>query len=319
MSYLLSDHLGSTSLTVDSAGNVTSEMRYSPWGDTRFTSGTSPTNYRFTGQRQESSFGLYFYNARWYDSSLGRFAQADTIIPGGVQGYDRYAAMNNNPIKYTDPTGHTAWQGDGGEGKIHCDLDCLRARRADKQEMSCTYHLCSDTNLYALGWQNFGQAWSIYFNPNATLWQRWLAGTYMSAWGGYHVIGAAGTIVLAAEAIVPGSMACVANPACEERATTEVEHGITVLGRWSANRDVANDIGGKYLNIPMETWDSLDEVGRWALNQQWLDDAIARGDTFILASKFADAGTSYFFQELQYLFEKGYTMATSQYYLIPPP
>lgn len=28
-------------------------------------------------------------------------------MPGGVQGLDRYAYVNNNPLKYTDPTGHT--------------------------------------------------------------------------------------------------------------------------------------------------------------------------------------------------------------------
>ncbi len=45
---------------------------------------------------------------------LGRFAQADTIVPVGVQGYDRYAYVNNNPVRYTDPSGHAAWQGDDG-------------------------------------------------------------------------------------------------------------------------------------------------------------------------------------------------------------
>ena len=47
-----------------------------------------------------------FYNARWYDPALGRFAQADSIVPGGVQGLDRYAYVNNNPMRYTDPSGH---------------------------------------------------------------------------------------------------------------------------------------------------------------------------------------------------------------------
>ena len=51
-------------------------------------------------------FGLMYYNARWYDPYLNRFAQADTIVPGGVQGLDRYAAMDNNPVKYSDPSGH---------------------------------------------------------------------------------------------------------------------------------------------------------------------------------------------------------------------
>jgi hypothetical protein len=55
-----------------------------------------------------------FYNARWYDPYITHFTQADTIIPGGVQGLDRYAAMNNNPVKYSDPSGHMADQGDAG-------------------------------------------------------------------------------------------------------------------------------------------------------------------------------------------------------------
>ncbi len=57
----------------------------------------------------ESSFGLYYYGARWYDPALGRFVQADTIVPEASQGsqaWDRYAYVNNNPLRYTDPTGH---------------------------------------------------------------------------------------------------------------------------------------------------------------------------------------------------------------------
>ena len=107
--YTLSDHLGSTSLTTDANGNKIAEMRYKPWGEVRYQTGDSHTDRTYTGQRSYSSdFGLMFYNARWYDPVIGRFAQADTIIPGGVQGYDRYAYVNNSPIMYADPTGHSA-------------------------------------------------------------------------------------------------------------------------------------------------------------------------------------------------------------------
>ena len=53
-------------------------------------------------------FGLMFYNARWYDPALGRFAQADSIVPPGAQGLDRYAYANNNALSYIDPDGHFA-------------------------------------------------------------------------------------------------------------------------------------------------------------------------------------------------------------------
>jgi RHS repeat-associated protein len=107
--YLLGDHLGSTSLTTDTNGIVVSEMRYKAWGETRYASGTTPTQYQYTGQYSYTAeFGLYFYNARWYDPALSRFAQADTIIPPGVQGWDRYAYTRNNPLRYTDPSGHVS-------------------------------------------------------------------------------------------------------------------------------------------------------------------------------------------------------------------
>jgi RHS repeat-associated protein len=107
LSYLLSDHLGSTSLTINTNGSLVAEMRYKAWGETRYTSGTMPTRYTYTGQYSNvSDFGWYYYNARWYDPALGRMAQADTVVPGGVQGYDRYAYVSNNPIRYNDPSGH---------------------------------------------------------------------------------------------------------------------------------------------------------------------------------------------------------------------
>jgi RHS repeat-associated protein len=75
--------LGSTSLTTDSTGEFESELRYKPWGEVRYASGATPTDYTFTGQYSHvDDFGLYFFNARWYDPVSGRFAQADSLIPG---------------------------------------------------------------------------------------------------------------------------------------------------------------------------------------------------------------------------------------------
>jgi len=105
--YLLSDHLGSSSITTSANGTKLAETRYDPWGQVRYNSGNTPTDRTYTGQRSYTNdFGLMFYNARWYDPTVGRFAQADTIIPKGVQGLDRYAYVSNNPIMYIDPTGH---------------------------------------------------------------------------------------------------------------------------------------------------------------------------------------------------------------------
>jgi RHS repeat-associated protein len=59
-------------------------------------------------QCKEAGFGLYDYNARMYDPYLGRFLSADTVVPnpGNPQDYNRYAYVENNPLKYIDPSGH---------------------------------------------------------------------------------------------------------------------------------------------------------------------------------------------------------------------
>jgi len=108
--YLLGDHLSSTSVSYRSDGGQTVTQLYKAWGEVRYASGGLPTRYTFTGQYSHvADFGLLFYNARWYDSELGRFVQADTDVPEsqGVQAWDRYAYVNNSPVNFTDPTGHT--------------------------------------------------------------------------------------------------------------------------------------------------------------------------------------------------------------------
>jgi RHS repeat-associated protein len=102
------DQLGSTAITTNSSGSRVAELRYRAWGETRYTWGATPTDYRFTGQREEGALGLYFYNARWYDPALGRFSQADSIIPNpySPMDFDRYSYALNNPTRFADPSGH---------------------------------------------------------------------------------------------------------------------------------------------------------------------------------------------------------------------
>jgi RHS repeat-associated protein len=91
-------------------GATSNSARYLPFGGTRWESGATPTDFQFTGQRKETGFGLYDYNARYYDPLIGRFVSADSVVPGAgkPQSLNRYAYVYNNPLKYVDPSGHVA-------------------------------------------------------------------------------------------------------------------------------------------------------------------------------------------------------------------
>ena len=93
---------------------VEGEWWYYPYGVWRYKWGAPKTSFRYTGQRWDSGTGLYWYRSRWYDPALGRFIQPDTIVPepGNPQALNRYACANNNPLRYTDPSGHAALSGD---------------------------------------------------------------------------------------------------------------------------------------------------------------------------------------------------------------
>jgi RHS repeat-associated protein len=107
-SWLLGDHLGSTSMVADASGTVVNELRYSAFGEIRYQNGIPTTDYLYTGQRQEAEIGLYYYVARWYDPAIGRFIQADSVVPNPMssKGFDRYSYSYNSPLIYLDPSGH---------------------------------------------------------------------------------------------------------------------------------------------------------------------------------------------------------------------
>ena len=114
--YLLQDHLKSSSSFVNQSGDTLANNYYYPYGGNRAQGAPGAfsnwSTKRFTSQYHESSLpggeGLSYYNARWYDPQLGRFLSADTIVPGPAnpQAFNRYSYVFNNPLRFTDPSGH---------------------------------------------------------------------------------------------------------------------------------------------------------------------------------------------------------------------
>ena len=107
--YVHQDYLGSTVAVSDAAGQAVGRVQYDPYGEVL--TSTLPadlTDRFFTGQRFDSSTGLYYYNARYYDPHLGRFIQPDSLVPDPLnpQAWNRFSYVYNNPASYIDPSGH---------------------------------------------------------------------------------------------------------------------------------------------------------------------------------------------------------------------
>ncbi|MBY0577470.1 MAG: RHS repeat-associated core domain-containing protein, partial [Burkholderiales bacterium] len=76
---------------------------YTTFGDRLIgQTGTSANRLQYTGRELDST-GLYYYRARYYDPSIGRFLSEDPL--GFAAGINFYAYVGNNPVNANDPSG----------------------------------------------------------------------------------------------------------------------------------------------------------------------------------------------------------------------
>jgi len=94
--------------------------------------------------------------------------------------------------------------------------------------------------------------------------------------------------------------------------------GTTVIGHYPEYVQLADDLAANRFSIPKAQWDRMTEAQRWAANQRFLDDAIARGDTIRLATSPDKVRPgSYLEKETRYLTEHGYQLSRDGRSLLP--
>jgi RHS repeat-associated protein len=137
--YYHNDHLGSPMAITDSQGNLAWSQDYLPYGEALNEAATqTKTRFTFTGKELDPATGLMYYNARWYDPDLGRFITEDTYAgdPNEPMKLNKYPYVLDNPLRYTDPTGHDAGFAGIDPSKEHFDEKTGRVekgRASDKQ------------------------------------------------------------------------------------------------------------------------------------------------------------------------------------------
>ena len=106
--YFFTDAQGSPRAAANQAGAILWRETYRPWGG-RYRQQASLDDYpqAYTAQPQDPESGLLQLGARYYNPALGRFYAADPVhyVEGNIHSFSRYAYANNNPYKFTDPTG----------------------------------------------------------------------------------------------------------------------------------------------------------------------------------------------------------------------
>jgi RHS repeat-associated protein len=93
------DGLGSVIALSNTSGGIVERYSYDVFGEPNRVSSVG-NSYMFTG-RQRDENGLYYYRARYYKPSIGRFMQPDPI----QSEINIYTYCGNNPVNYVDPWG----------------------------------------------------------------------------------------------------------------------------------------------------------------------------------------------------------------------
>jgi RHS repeat-associated protein len=95
------DHLNSTKCVTKSDGSLEVMYEYRAFGEQLKKLGEGEAKYTYGGKELDDQTNLYYFNARYYDATIGRFINVDPV----QDGTNWYVYCNNNPLSFMDPTG----------------------------------------------------------------------------------------------------------------------------------------------------------------------------------------------------------------------
>lgn len=102
-SYYEADALGSITSLSNSAGTLANTYSYDSFGKLMGSTGTLTNRFQYAGREFDAEAGIYYYRARYYDRSTGRFLSEDPTRFSESANF--YPYVGSNPLTYKDPFG----------------------------------------------------------------------------------------------------------------------------------------------------------------------------------------------------------------------
>ena len=127
--YYHEDHLGSSSVVTDQAGNLVQETSFYPYGHSRnqFRPRQIEEPYQFTQKERDAESGLDYFGKRFYAPMIAKWISPDPLEEKGG-GLNLYAYANGNPLKYYDPNGaevKVTYKENGNKAVYHIDVKAV--------------------------------------------------------------------------------------------------------------------------------------------------------------------------------------------------